>query len=83
MMTIKHLDDNGEENVFAVRSVNYVPVGARDDKMQVPTLWWYMEDGQAVPITSGSVFVMNGNGTTVARYHLTDRGPQSLKSAAA
>lgn len=80
MMTIKHITLSGEEFVFPTTRINYVPIGAvvvkgRDEPPA--TLWHYNAEGGATPITSGSVYVMNEHGRTVARYTLSDTGPQS------
>ncbi|WP_267550350.1 hypothetical protein [Rhizobium rhizogenes] len=70
MMTVKHVDESGEESVYPARSVNFVPKGSRKDDADHHTLWRYTEDGTAVPLTGGFVYVMNVNGNTVARYDL-------------
>lgn len=80
MMTIKHITLSGEEFVFPATRINYVPLSAttlagRDEPPA--TLWHYNAEGSATPITGGSVYVMNEHGRTVARYTLSDNGPQS------
>lgn len=79
MMTIKHITLSGEEFVYQTTHVNYVPLGAiaikgRDEPPA--TIWHYNAEGSAAPITDGSVFIMNDHGRTVARYTLSDNGPQ-------
>lgn len=79
MMTIKHITPSGAEFVFPATRINYVPLDAtrlkgRDEPPA--TLWHYNAEGSAVPITDGSVYVMNEHGRTVARYTLSDNGPQ-------
>jgi hypothetical protein len=80
MMTIKHITLSGEESVFPAARMNYVPLGAavvKGPDEPPATIWHYNAEGSATPITSGSVYVMNEHGRTVARYTLSDNGPQS------
>ena len=71
MMTIKHVARSGEEYVYATSHVNFVPTSALGLGSTTPdTLWHYGSEGDAQPITDGTVFVMNEHGKTVSKYEL-------------
>jgi hypothetical protein len=75
MMTIKHMTLSGEEFIYPTSHVNLVPAAAREKPEGGPTpadiLWRYDADGRSHPIHSGTCFVMNDHGKTVARYDLS------------
>lgn len=78
MMTIKQILSSGEEFVYPSTHVNYVPQGSTGYAgVDVPptTLWRYDAEGSAIPMTEGSLFVMNEHGKTVARYSLYGEFP--------
>lgn len=71
MMTIKHITEAGEEFVYPTTHINFVPAEAKCATGQQSSLWWYDSAGRAYEITEGTVYVMNGEGSTVARYNMT------------
>lgn len=65
MYSIKHVDDDGKENVVAAVSVGY------DPKKNELTGYGSPGSGDGVVrYTSGRVFVMNEQGKTVSLYNL-------------
>lgn len=71
MLTVKHIKLSGEEYVYATTHVNFVPAGIKNCAPSSDSLWIYdSKDGRAHELIGGTVFVMNGNGTTVSRYDL-------------
>ena len=78
MMTLKQILPSGEEFVYPTTHVNYVPLGSTGyagADSPPTTLWRYDAEGSAIPLTEGSVFVMNEHGKTVARYTLYGEFP--------
>lgn len=76
MMTIKHCDLSGEEFVYPTTHINFVPAAVKNCAPTTSSVWRYDEDGRAYEIDSGSVFVMNEHGRTVARYNISANAPQ-------
>ena len=75
MLTIRHIHLGGEEDIFAVASFRYAPgtekVGQQGQSATPQTIWVRdVAPGDERPLTGGTVFVMNENGKTVARYDL-------------
>lgn len=74
MFTIKHIQTDFSEDLLQVESVRFDPPttggvvdAGRSGKNGTPATVW--ADGK--PLTSGTIFVMNPSGKTVARYDLT------------
>ncbi|RVG88687.1 hypothetical protein [Sinorhizobium meliloti] len=77
MMTVKHIDNSGEEFVYPTTHVNFIPAAIKPPASSVSaSVWRYAEDGRAYEIDNGSVYVMNEHGRTVARYMLSANAPQ-------
>jgi hypothetical protein len=78
MLTVKHITPSGEEFVYGTAHVNFVPATAKpatasDTKADTnDSLWIYepIEGSRARELIGGTAFVMNDNGSTVARYDL-------------
>jgi len=67
MLTIKHISNGGDERIYEARNARLVRAtpaeGSRD------TLWAeFGEDRVEGTIDSGTVYVMNRHGKTVAHY---------------
>lgn len=77
-MTIKHITPMGNEMVIETGEVSYTPADAPQTYdilgkawTSTGTVWWRSEhSAEIVPIRDGDVYVMNGNGSTVAKYNL-------------
>lgn len=71
MLTVRHVEQNGYEAVREVREVWLDPPAHSDDKPSKYDLH-AQPDGAEPPLhfASGTVFVMNSAGKTVARYDL-------------
>jgi hypothetical protein len=80
MLTVKYIDLQGNETVFATQEVRYVPNDGIESGGHV---WFDRPDGKAegvlAGVSCGSVFVMNEAGKTVATYRLGD--PSAKASA--
>ena len=76
MLTIKHITPMGNEAVHETEAVSYTPAahvtGTRIGFGGSTGTLWYQSTvtGQSVPISDGSVYVMNDSGSTVAKYDL-------------
>lgn len=75
MMTVKVITETGEESVFAATWVNFVPARAKHCAPAEDSLWYYDRDGRSHEIKGKDAFVMNEQGNTVARYHLSSKAP--------
>jgi hypothetical protein len=76
MLTIRLVAPDGIERVKEVHSVMFVPTNKATDGCDVVN-YFFEGDGdlaEAIKVNSGDVYVMNGNGKTVADYHL-DKSP--------
>lgn len=72
MFTLKHIRLSGDEDLYTSATVRYSP---GDDVRAVPpsppTVWIEEKPGApGIPLTGGTVFVMNDAGKTVARYDI-------------
>ena len=81
MMTIKHCDPTGEEFVYPTTYVNYIPASLKACAPSSASIWRYDEEGRAFEIATGSVYVMNEHGRTVARYTLGSNDPSPVKES--
>ncbi len=78
MMTIKHVTALGNESVIETDEESYTPADSPQTfdilgtaRTSTGTDWWRSAPtAELVPIRDGDVYVMNGHGSTVARYHL-------------
>lgn len=79
MMTIKHVTPNGEELVKQVKSITFIPASSKNvTSLADDSLFVHEDEIKAGDeITSGTVYVMNSEGKTVAVYHL-NASPQKL-----
>jgi hypothetical protein len=69
MLTAKHISDTGSERVFEVASFRFEP--GDGEAMTCPTIWLRINPADDEhPITGGTVFLMNSNGSTIGRYGL-------------
>lgn len=80
MLTIKHVESSGHENVWEAVSAGFQPhepqsVGSRRQ------VFAYGVPGtqDALRFDCGRVFVMNDKGNTVAMYDLGEHEPEPLK----
>lgn len=66
MLTVKHIDIRGNETLYEVQGVRLIK-STLGDKLQAD----FADDHAGDSIVSGTVFVMNRHGSTVARYDLS------------
>lgn len=68
MFTIKHINPYGLERIWQCKAVVKEATQSGETEIYAPT----PDHGDAMPnpITSGTLYVMNDNGKTVATYHL-------------
>lgn len=84
MLTIKHITPMGNETLYETPEVSYSahpkPIDRGLDFGPLTGSLWYTSvlTGQMVELRDGMIFVMNGNGSTVAKYDLGGwAGPQA------
>ena len=71
MLTVKHITLSGEEFLYSTTRANFVPARAKDCAPANDSLWIYEgPDESERELRSGTIFVMNERGSTVARYDL-------------
>lgn len=78
MFVLKHIHADGREDIIQSDNVRFdpgVPTWQSEDGKcgatgTPPTLWIAERGFVTQPLTGGTVFVMNENGKTVARYDL-------------
>jgi hypothetical protein len=77
MFTLKHITPLGNEALIESEDISYtphaVPQPHPDRRLSHMTgAVWYksVETGSLVPINDGTVYVMNGHGSTIAKYDL-------------
>lgn len=75
MFIVKHIGPSGAEKLHQTPTIRYSPGLAPIDAGYVspaPATVWVRDkaDEPEFPLTGGTVFVMNDNGKTVARYNL-------------
>ena len=78
MFTIKNVLPDGSEDVVGVLRVSFSPAkrnmvtdGNTGQWVEFPdTVYGESESGTAIPFVSGTIYVMNDSGRTVATYHL-------------
>lgn len=71
MLTAKHVSESGHEYVVDVASVEYLT-----DQKPAAVRLNYAGDAISYIAVSGSVYVMNDLGKTVASYHLSSVVPE-------
>lgn len=75
MLTIRHIEVSGHEEIMTTPRVSYHP---RTPEMTRECVFWETVSGQTIEMDSGTVYVMNENGKTVAVYRFADCvAPQS------
>ena len=69
MFTIKHILPSGEELLYESDIANHVPLSVSG---RPPSLWIEpaSSGGSRFELITGMVYVVNGNGKTVAKYDL-------------
>lgn len=70
MMTVKHITLSGAETLFQTKQARFTPAKQGESDVAPPTVWFEAENGAELPLTGGTVFVMNDSGKTVARYDI-------------
>lgn len=70
MLTIKQITSSGEEYIHEAEDVTFTPASAKRIAPAENSVWYKARDGRLREIISGSVFVMNEHGKTVAKYEL-------------
>lgn len=83
MLTVKHIHALGDEAIIEVSRVRFTPGtpawespdGQTGCSATAATVWVHDSKGTEVPLTGGTVFVMNEAGKTVSRY---DLGPSPV-----
>ncbi|MCP1832857.1 hypothetical protein [Bradyrhizobium sp. USDA 4545] len=76
MMTIKQILSTGHEMVIQANSVSYQPMATAGPNPAPQALFVDCEDGELRTFASGTYFVMNDSGSTVARYYLGEEPDQ-------
>jgi hypothetical protein len=71
MLTVRHIYASGHEEIHLTNRVSFQPFSAEGGSPP-KTVFWERQDGSTVPLTDGSVYVMNDLGKTVAKYSLTE-----------
>lgn len=73
--TIKHITPDGIERIWAARGeIEFSPrrPGALVGEITPETVTFVQPNGLISSIDSGSVYILNSEGRTVARYHLNE-----------
>lgn len=84
--TIKHIKPDGVERIWAARGeVEFFPKrpGALVGEITPETVVFVQPNGVISSIDTGSVYILNGDGRTVARYHLNEPRVELPRGAAA
>jgi hypothetical protein len=68
MLTVLHVLPSKHESLIQTPYVGAEPVSERSDNIK--KVWIERPDGGRHALENGTVFVMNDNGKTVARYYL-------------
>lgn len=74
MLTVKHVETSGHENVTTADSVTFDPaVGENNEYPRGQVLAWGVPGlSEMHRFSSGIVYVMNARGSTVSTYNLND-----------
>lgn len=70
MLTVKHIRLSGAEDLYPSPTVRYSPGEDKQTHGHPATVWITKADGFELPLTGGTIFVMNDFGKTVARYDI-------------
>lgn len=74
MLTVRLVTPSGEEFIHPTSHVNFVPSKiAGSDRPHIPNdgeLWVYDAPGRATSLSNGIAYVMNEQGSTVAKYDM-------------
>lgn len=68
-LTVKHIADDGRENVIPCSEARYYPQGDGDGRKKVRLDGMDAETSHG-EFDNGLVYVMNAHGATIARYNL-------------
>jgi|JI10StandDraft_1071094.scaffolds.fasta_scaffold01299_17 hypothetical protein len=72
MFTIKHIDSSNHEHLWEARpGICFAPDTVVHGTHVPPTVHFTAPDGVISSIDTGTVYVINEVGKTIARYHLT------------
>lgn len=69
MFTLKHISIRGEERLYRADSVHFTP-GVETAHCRSISTFKFINDGVEESLAGGTIFAMNENGKTVARYDL-------------
>lgn len=70
MFTIRHRETDGHETLIQSERVSTQPFHGVASPHEVQAVFYELKDGTTMMIESGTVFVMNDGGKTVAIYNL-------------
>jgi hypothetical protein len=70
MLTVKQIYPTGHQEIWPTPRVTYQPANANGVDGAEETVWREGDNGRTYPMLTGSVYVMNDAGATVATYHL-------------
>jgi len=71
MLTVKHIKPSGCESIHLAREVRYDCGQGPESVTHGPSFWIDTPSGDTQGLGSdGTFYVMNGEGRTVAKYHL-------------
>lgn len=73
MFTLKHITPMGSEKLVETERVSYAPNEPATSGPQ-GAVWYMDDDGSYKLIDDGTVYVMNGHGSTIAKYDLGPAG---------
>lgn len=72
MFTVKHTSSSYQDTIYSAREVRFNPSTSGPNQTPTPeTVWLSGGDSWSDPLTDGTVYVMNDNGATVAKYDLS------------
>lgn len=73
MLTVRIIEPVGHERVFEVRCVSAQPANTQtNEDKRIEKVFLERDAGLLEVVDQGTIYVMNGNGKTVATYHLSD-----------
>lgn len=76
MLTVKWVAENGSESIMnATGDVSYTPPTFKEvltgrELVVAPCVSFPGDNGVHTTLHTGTIYVMNGNGATIAKYHL-------------
>jgi hypothetical protein len=83
MLTLRMIQPTGHEEIITVRRVSIQPPepphpGDSNDITRTDSLFYELENGEVLHTITGTVYVMNDYGKTVAVYHLQYPPPNTI-----